>query len=51
MEQQKTGTRIERLGEGAAQVARQALEIVIGVLLVDRELYPNDYEDLFHVNW
>jgi hypothetical protein len=35
----------------ATHVARQALEIVVGVLLVDREPVASKYEDLFHMPW
>lgn len=35
----------------AANAARRALQVVVGVLLVDRDLNSAEYEDLFHMPW
>ncbi|NLT73279.1 MAG: hypothetical protein GXX94_03685 [Chloroflexi bacterium] len=52
MELRQTETRMARPIAGAAQVARRALEIVVGVLLVEREpSHTSKYEDLFHMPW
>ena len=51
MEYEGNGTRLVRLGESAAIVARGALAIVVGVLLADRDLNSDKYEDLFHMPW
>jgi hypothetical protein len=51
MEYQGDVTRLGRIGGSAATVARQALEIVVGVLLADRDLNSDRYEDLFHMPW
>ena len=51
MEYEGNVTRLGRLGGSAATVARQALEIVVGVLLADRDLNSDRYEDLFHMPW
>ena len=47
----QTASRLGSIGESAVNIARQAIEIVVGVLLVDRELVGGEYEDLFHLNW
>lgn len=51
MEYEGNGRRLGRFGGPAAIVARQALAIVVGVLLADRELNSDKYEDLFHMPW
>ncbi|MFO7696271.1 MAG: hypothetical protein R6X16_03840 [Anaerolineae bacterium] len=51
MEYEGNVTRLGRFSGSAASVARQALEIVVGVLLADRELNSDKYEDLFHMPW
>jgi len=51
MEHTHSGSQRARPTGVAANAARMALEIVVGVLLVDREPYSSEYEDVFHMHW
>ncbi len=51
MELKHSGSERGGFPSAAANAARRALQVVVGVLLVDRELNSTEYEDLYHIPW
>ncbi|MGI6367059.1 MAG: hypothetical protein ACOX2L_01655 [Anaerolineae bacterium] len=51
MDRLQTRNQREFRAASPSLVARRALEVVWGLLLVDREVNSRAYEDLFHLPW